>query len=178
MSDADSSPQIDKSDILVSDRGVLRFAGRRWRCALGRGGLVHDKHEGDGGTPVGRFPLRRVLYRADRLARPSTGLPTTIISQAVGWCDDPADPAYNRQVTLPYPASCERIWRQDHLYDVVMVLGHNDAPPLAGRGSAIFLHQASLDFTPTEGCVALALEDLLSVLRDCEVGTSICIAAD
>jgi L,D-peptidoglycan transpeptidase YkuD (ErfK/YbiS/YcfS/YnhG family) len=123
-----------------------------------------DKQEGDGATPAGRFLLRRVLYRPDRLSAPGTRLPVAPLTPADGWCDDPADPQYNRPVRLPYAARHEELWRGDALYDIVVIVGHNDAPVIAGLGSAIFMHSASEDYRPTEGCVALARQDLLDVL--------------
>lgn len=165
-------------DIVVTADGQLGFGNGRWRCALGRGGIVIDKREGDGGTPVGTFPLRRLLYRPDRVAAPTTRLPVRALTPADGWCDDSDDPAYNRPVTLPFAASHEKMWRDDNIYDVVVVLGHNDDPPVAGRGSAIFLHVARPDYRPTEGCVALALDDLLTVLADCAPETRLTVQAD
>lgn len=156
--------------VAVHADGWLTWAGRRVRCALGPAGIRADKREGDGATPAGRFPLRRVLWRADRLAPPETGLPLQPLGPRDGWCDDPADPRYNRPVGLPYPASAERLWRADAVYDVIVVLGHNDDPPRPGCGSAIFLHVARPDFAPTQGCVALALDDLLALLRACAPG--------
>jgi L,D-peptidoglycan transpeptidase YkuD (ErfK/YbiS/YcfS/YnhG family) len=153
--------------IVVPDNrstGWASFCGRNWRCALGATGVRIDKREGDGATPAGRFALRRVLYRADRIARPVCGLPLAALTPSDGWCDDPADVAYNRAVTLPYPASCERLWRSDTVYDLIVVLGHNDNPPVSGAGSAIFIHCARPDFGPTEGCVAFAADDLLTLL--------------
>jgi len=140
--------------------------GRPFRCALGRAGIVpaEAKREGDGATPAARLPLRRVLFRADRLAPPRCSVPLEPIAPDDGWCDDPGDPAYNRMVRLPHPARHERLWREDGLYDLVGVLGWNDAPTVPGRGSAIFLHVASPGLGPTEGCIALALPDLLAVL--------------
>lgn len=155
-------------DLTVSADGLLRSGRRSYRCAIGRGGIREEKIEGDGATPVGRFALRRALYRPDRLDPPETGLSLAPIEPDLGWCDAPADPMYNRQVGLPYPASHERLWRDDHLYDVIVVLGHNDDPPRPGAGSAIFMHVARPDYGPTEGCVALRLPDLLEVLAACE----------
>ncbi len=153
------------------------LAGKRlYRCALGRSGIRRDKREGDGATPAGRFPLRRVLYRADRLPRPETALDVAAISPEDGWCDDPDDPLYNRPVRLPYPGRHERLWRRDGLYDVIVVLGHNDAPPVPGAGSAIFLHVAAPDYAPTEGCIALARDDLLKVLAECAPGDALSVA--
>ena len=157
----------------VTADGWLAWNGHRVRCALGPAGIRKDKREGDGATPAGMFPLRRVLWRADRLARPETALPVIAIAPQDGWCDDPVDRNYNRPVTLPYPASAERLWREDAVYDVIVVLGHNDDPPMPGRGSAIFLHVARPDYAPTQGCVALPLPDLLALLRACGPETAL-----
>ncbi|WP_298726113.1 L,D-transpeptidase family protein [uncultured Ferrovibrio sp.] len=153
-------------DILVTSDGWLRFGGLRFRCALGKGGCKPeaDKREGDGATPLGRYPLRQVMYRPDRLQAPATRLPIRPLDPLDGWCDDPADPAYNRPVKLPYAASHEKLWRKDHVYDIIVELGHNDDPPIPGLGSAIFMHVARPDYTGTEGCIALALPDLQALL--------------
>ena len=151
--------------------------GRRLRCALGRGGVRAGKREGDGATPAGSWPLRRLLYRADRLTPPRTALPATPITPDDGWCDDPAHPAYNRPVRLPFAAGHEKLWREDGLYDPLVVLGHNDSPPVAGLGSAVFLHIARPDYGPTEGCVALAPADLLAILPHCAPGNLLRIDA-
>jgi L,D-peptidoglycan transpeptidase YkuD (ErfK/YbiS/YcfS/YnhG family) len=136
------------------------------RVALGRGGLVAHKQEGDGGTPMGVLRLRRVLYRADRIGRPRCIVPVEPIAPQDGWCDDPAHRDYNKMVRLPFEGRHEELWRRDGLYDLVGVLGWNDAPVVRGQGSAIFLHVARPDFAPTEGCVALAMADLTAVLAD------------
>src|SRR5262245_46992771 len=120
-------------DLVVTPDGVLRRHGRQWRCAVGRGGVSGEKGEGDGATPAGRFPLRRVLYRADRLPAPVCVLPAAALAPEDGWCDELADAAYNRQVKLPYAARHERLWRDDGLYDVIVVIGHNDDPVVSGR---------------------------------------------
>ncbi len=146
--------------------GTLRFGRDRVRAAIGRAGLTAHKQEGDGATPVGTLALRRVLYRADRLSRPRAAVPVEPIAPEDGWCDDPADRAYNRMVRLPYDARHEEMWRRDGLYDLVGVLGWNDQPVERGRGSAIFLHVASVDFAPTEGCLAVALADLVRLLEN------------
>jgi L,D-peptidoglycan transpeptidase YkuD (ErfK/YbiS/YcfS/YnhG family) len=158
-------------------RGTLTCAGRTFACALGRGGVSRDKREGDGATPAGEFPIRRVLYRADRLDAPVTQLQRVALAPHDGWCDAPLDPHYNRPVTLPYPAGAENLWREDHVYDLIVVLGHNDAPPVPHLGSAIFMHVASVDLSPTAGCVALAQEDLLWVLARLAPDSSIAIHA-
>lgn len=165
-------------DVLVEAKGWLTWPSRRVRCALGRGGVRADKREGDGATPAGAFPLREVWYRPDRASPPATALPLRTIGAADGWCDDPRDPSYNRPVRLPYAGRHERLWREDTLYDVLAVIGYNNDPPEPGRGSAIFLHLARPDFSATEGCVALALPDLLSLLADCRPGDRLIVAGD
>ena len=157
----------------VSADGWLQCGNRVFRCTLGRGGVTTDKREGDGATPAGNYPLRQLLYRSDRLAPPTNALPTSPLRPRDGWCDDPGHSAYNRPVTLPLDASAESMWRDDHLYDLVVVLGYNDDPVVSGLGSAIFLHVASPEYSPTEGCIALAKEDLLTVLADITLGSYI-----
>ena len=157
----------------VSADGWLQCGNRVFRCTLGRGGVTTDKREGDGATPAGAYPLRQLLYRSDRLAPPTNALPTSPLRPRDGWCDDPGHSAYNRPVTLPLDASAESMWRDDHLYDLVVVLGYNDDPVVSGLGSAIFLHVASPEYSPTEGCIALAKEDLLTVLADITPGSDI-----
>ncbi|MDE1896890.1 MAG: L,D-transpeptidase family protein [Rhodospirillales bacterium] len=148
----------------VLKNNTLHGAGLAFRAAFGRGGITTQKHEGDGGTPVGLLRLVRVLYRADRLPPPRCAVPLEPISPADGWCDDVADAAYNKPVRLPYPASHEELWREDGVYDVIGVLDWNLAPIMPGRGSAIFFHVATPDYAPTAGCVALALPDVLAAL--------------
>jgi L,D-peptidoglycan transpeptidase YkuD (ErfK/YbiS/YcfS/YnhG family) len=160
-------------EVPATDAGPVR----RLRCALGPSGVVaaEDKREGDGATPAGTWPIRRVLFRPDRGPAPRTGLPVQAIGPHDGWCDAPEDEAYNRPVTLPYPASAEAMWREDGLYDLIAVLGFNDAPPAPGRGSAIFLHVAKPAYEPTQGCVALARADLEQVLAFAGPGSALLI---
>ncbi|WP_308721069.1 L,D-transpeptidase family protein [Komagataeibacter xylinus] len=131
---------------------------------IGAGGIKTRKIEGDHATPAGILPLRRVFYRADRVASPVCHLPVEPLSPLDGWCDDPASPDYNRHVTLPHPARHERLWREDHVYDIVVVLGYNDAPVHSGAGSAIFLHLPPKGGRPTEGCIALPEPELRRLL--------------
>lgn len=147
-------------------------SGLRAPCALGRSGIRARKREGDGATPLGVFRLLRVYYRPDRVQRPRTGLPVIRLRPADGWCDAGADRNYNRPVELPYPASCEQMWRSDDVYDIVVVLSHNTRPRKRGAGSAIFMHIARPGYSPTEGCIALSRRDLLAVLARCGRSTT------
>jgi L,D-peptidoglycan transpeptidase YkuD (ErfK/YbiS/YcfS/YnhG family) len=145
-------------------------------CALGRSGLSARKREGDGATPSGTWRPLLVLYRADRVQRPRTGLPVRPLKVDDGWCDAVGDRNYNRYVRHPYPASAERLWRDDPLYDVIVVLDHNQRPRIQGAGSAIFMHLASPGFRPTEGCIALTRHHLLLVLGSAGPGTRVVIS--
>jgi L,D-peptidoglycan transpeptidase YkuD (ErfK/YbiS/YcfS/YnhG family) len=149
---------------VVHPDGRLICQGEVFRVALGQRGVSLHKEEGDGATPAGVLPLRRVFYRADRGPAPVCAVPVEPIAPTDGWCDDAGHRDYNRYVRLPHDARCEELWRTDGLYDIAGVLGWNDAPVQRGRGSAIFLHVARSDYAPTEGCVALALADLRRVL--------------
>jgi L,D-peptidoglycan transpeptidase YkuD (ErfK/YbiS/YcfS/YnhG family) len=150
---------------IVNPRGqLLTAAGMVFRVALGRGGVRADKQEGDGATPIGLLPLRRVLYRADRVRAPECAVPTEPLAPDDAWCDDTDRGGYNQMIRLPHDGHYEELWRQDGLYDLVGVLGWNDSPVQRGRGSAIFLHVARSDYAPTEGCIALALGDLRQLL--------------
>jgi L,D-peptidoglycan transpeptidase YkuD (ErfK/YbiS/YcfS/YnhG family) len=146
-----------------ADARRLHIGTSSFPCVIGRSGAIPaaDKREGDGATPLGRWPVRGVLLRADRVKLERMPLvPWRWLRGDDGWSDDPRDPAYNRPVSHPHGFGAERLWREDAAYDVIIVLGHNDAPPVPGLGSAIFFHQwvagADGQPKPTEGCVAVA----------------------
>lgn len=157
--------------------GRLTWGEHTIDCALGKAGITGSKTEGDHATPVGMFPLRRLLYRSDRLNRPDTRLPAMAIRPNLGWCDDVASPAYNRLVRRPCPWRHETLWREDCLYDLVVVLGHNDAPPVPAMGSAVFLHVAADNLAPTEGCVAIPTSNLIALIEKCGPGDTLEIQA-
>lgn len=148
----------------MATRGWLRVGALVLPCALGRSGRRFTKGEGDGATPRGRWRLVQVLYRPDRMRRPATGLPVRALRPGDGWCDAVGDRNYNRHVIHPYPASAEHLWRDDALYDVIVVLDHNARPRMQAGGSAIFMHLARPGFSPTAGCIALRRGDMLLLL--------------
>jgi L,D-peptidoglycan transpeptidase YkuD (ErfK/YbiS/YcfS/YnhG family) len=160
---------------LTYEAGRLTWSGGSARAACGRSGVRADKREEDGATPEGIYPLVAAYYRPDRTAAPATGLTLTALCPEHGWIDDPSDPLYNRPVSLPCEARHERMWREDGLYDLVVVIGYNTDPPVAGRGSAIFLHVARPDFAPTEGCIAVEREVLAKLLPRIGPGSRIAI---
>ena len=163
--------RIKRSRTIVVNRAPGRLAEARVllahgvkRAALGRSGIRALKREGDGATPLGRFPIRQILYRADRVPRPRTRLPVRAIRDGDAWCEEPADRNYNRLVKLAPGSSADRLKRADHLYDLILVLGHNDRPRVRGLGSAIFMHLPREGYAPTAGCIALSMRDLQTLL--------------
>ena len=171
----DTAQLIVRSLSRRSQVGRLTFGRLSMPCALGRSGMAMRKREGDGATPIGQFPLRFAFYRPDQMGRPATGLPLKRLSPSDGWCDAPSHSRYNRFVRHPFAASAERLWRPDRLYDVVIVIGHNDRPRVHGGGSAIFLHIARDGFKPTEGCVAVRSSDMRKLLARLKPSTRVCI---
>lgn len=157
--------------------GQLEVSDALMPCSLGRTGVaeVASKREGDGSTPAGLWPLRWLYYRGDRVSRPQTRLPTRALEPTDGWCDEPADPNYNRLVGWPYPASAEHLWREDNVYDLIVVLGFNDDPVVAGAGSAIFLHLWRTESSSTEGCVAISKANMTSFLRHVGPGDALLV---
>jgi len=146
-------------------RGWLNADGWTVPVALGRGGIRANKREGDGGTPRGTFFPLRLWWRADRHARPKTFLPVRPIRPEDTWCEDPADRHYNQPVRLGRDQGGDRLTRDDHLYDFIVEIDHNAAPRIAGRGSAVFLHLARSNFSPTAGCVSMSRSAMLRLLR-------------
>lgn len=164
---------MKSSDLVLTPRGV-RFLGRRFPCSIGRGGIGTDKREGDGATPVGTHRIVGMLYRPDRMDRPTSwALP---IRPGDLWSDDAGDPDYNLMVRAPHPFSHERLRRADRLYDLIILTDWNWPQARPGRGSAIFLHRWRKPGHPTEGCVAFRPDDLLWIARRIRHQTRLVIA--
>ena len=169
-------------DIEITDiegsRARLCYGDLVFDCALGKTGVTTTKREGDHATPAGRFPLRQLFYRPDKFTEPPVcAIPMQEVEMLDGWCDAPEHDLYNQYVRLPFGASHEQLWRDDEVYNLVIVLGYNDDPVVPSAGSCIFMHVARENFAPTEGCVALAQDDLLTLLSSIEKSTEIVIPA-
>jgi len=156
-------------------RGWLTAGQWTIPVALGRGGIIANKREGDGGTPRGTFRPLRLWWRADRHPRPKTHLPIRAIRDDDAWCEIPAGRHYNRPIKLGAGQSGDRLKRDDHLYDFIIEIDHNTQPRIAGRGSAVFLHLARANFSPTAGCVAMTKSAMLQLLRQIGPQTKIII---
>lgn len=146
-------------------RGWLTAGGQTVPVALGRGGIKANKREGDGGTPKGTFRARQLWWRTDRHPRPRALLPVRAIGSEDAWCEDPKSRHYNRSIRLDRERGGDRLKRDDHLYDFIVEIDHNSSPRIAGRGSAVFLHLARKNFSPTAGCVSMTKSAMLRLLR-------------
>lgn len=160
---------------LIIKNNIAHWGPHRFACTYGRHGFADVKQEADGKTPIGVFPFRRVFYRADRIEMPRTALPLDAIAQDCGWCDDPKSEQYNRYIKKPFAGSHEDLWLDRPIYDLIIVVGHNDDPPTAGQGSAIFIHLSSPDNGPTQGCIGLQKEALLQVLAECSTSSRLMV---
>jgi L,D-peptidoglycan transpeptidase YkuD (ErfK/YbiS/YcfS/YnhG family) len=156
-------------------RGVLVAGPLTFPVALGRGGILANKREGDGATPRGRFRLKRLWWRADRMPRPATLLPSRRIEARDAWCEDPADRRYNRHIKIPADNTGDRLRRGDQLYDLIIEIDHNTRPRIAGRGSAVFIHVSRPGFTPSEGCITMPTPRLRRLLKNLGPHSSIII---
>jgi len=167
-------------------KAELKGPGLQIECVLGKNGVIaaSQKTEGDSKTPLGIYPVRRVFYRPDREVAPHTPVPVVSLSPDLGWCDDSEHSSYNRMIRLPNPARHEDMWREDQLYDLGLIIGHNDDPVVPGAGSAIFIHVAKpatddqrdkMPYKPTLGCVAMASDDLRLLIANLKPNDKIAI---
>ena len=147
--------------IIVKKSGYLHYKNIRFRCALGKAGIKKNKLEGDNSTPFGIFKILKVYYRDDKIKKIKTDFQKIKIKKNMGWCDDPTSRFYNKQIKLPNKSSHEKLFRNDNLYNVILVLNYNISPTIKNKGSAIFVHVSKNNFSPTRGCIALKQNELL-----------------
>ena len=159
--------------IIVKESGHLTFKNLKFRCTLGKAGIGKKIREGDSITPRGIFKLVKVFYRADKIKNLQTSLKKIRIKKNMGWCDDSKSKFYNKLIRLPSNFGCEKLYRSDRLYDLVVVLNYNLNPIIKNRGSAIFIHVAKKTFKKTEGCIALNKENLINLLSVIRKNTKI-----
>ncbi len=166
-------------DIIIKNE-ILKFLDKEYKCAIGKNGIIpaEQKQEGDGMTPAGKFQIRKIYFRADKIKNLKSPFEMIPLSQNDGWCDDSNDPKYNQFIKLPYKngVSFEHLWQpNDDLYDIIIVIGFNDNPPIPNKGSAIFIHIARENYSPTAGCIALKKDDLLEILKNSDTNTKVII---
>ena len=160
---------------LVVKNGFLINQDQKYKCSIGYNGLSKNKTEGDGCTPVGTFKLNKIMYRPDKINNFKSNLETEIIEKGDGWCDDIESDLYNQKINFPFNHSAEHLYRNDDLYDIVCIIDYNLNPIIKGKGSAVFLHVATDDYSPTQGCVAIKKDELLSIAQNFDRNTKITI---
>ena len=150
--------------INLKNKDTLIIDEFKFKCCIGRNGTASKKREGDYKTPIGKYKIGKLYYRADRVQKPETNLKVRIIKKTMGWCNDPTHKLYNQEVTIKNKIKCEKLFRKDHKYDYFIIIEYNTKITLPNKGSAIFLHLTK-NYRPTAGCVALSKKDFLILIK-------------
>ena len=142
----------------------LYFDNYKLRCTIGKRGITNNKKEGDLKTPKGNFLFKSIFYRKDKISNLKSALNKKIIKKNMGWCNDPGSKHYNKLIYFPFKESAEKLWLAKRVYDVIVVINCNLKPVIKNKGSAIFLHIAKKNYSPTKGCVAINKKDMLFLI--------------
>ena len=148
----------------------------RIKCAIGKRGIGNKKREGDKITPKGKFKIRSIFYRKDRILPFRSKITKLPISKNMGWCDDPKSKKYNKLIKLPFKGSAEKLYKEDNSYDIILVLNYNFNPIRKGKGSAIFIHVANKNYKSTLGCIAVSKRNLKKIIRKINKSTIVNIS--
>ena len=159
---------------ILINKKYLTFNNYKAKCSVGKRGIGLKKKEGDLITPKGKYRIKYILYRKDRV-KIQTKIKKIIITRKMGWCDDPNSKQYNKLIKLPTAYKHEKLYKKENIYDIIMVLNYNMNPIVKNRGSAIFIHIAKKNYGKTEGCVALKKIHLLKVLKELKKNTQVMI---
>ena len=151
--------------IILKNKATLVCDGFVFKCCIGKNGLSKNKIEGDGKTPIGKYSLGDLYYRADRNSKPFTKLKCFKINEKMGWCDDVKyKKYYNKLINTKKKIKYEKLFRRDYKYDLMIPINYNTKKRKIGKGSAIFLHLTK-NFKPTLGCVAISRKDFVILLK-------------
>ena len=153
----------------------LYFDNYKIKCAVGKRGITSKKKEGDNKTPKGTFMFKSVYYRKDKISKIKTSLKKIVIKKNMGWCDDINSKSYNKQIKFPFFYSAEKFWLNKNIYDILIVINFNLKPVRKSEGSAIFLHIAKKNYSPTKGCISISKKDMLLLLSKINNKTKIVI---
>ena len=134
------------------------------KCAIGKRGIRIKKKEGDLITPKGKFKIKYIFYRSDRLSNFKSNIKKIIIKKNMGWCDDPSSKYYNRLIKVSKKLKHEKLFRKDYKYDLLIPIKYNFKKRVLGKGSCIFLHLTK-NYKPTAGCIALNKKDFMVMLK-------------
>ena len=151
--------------ILIKNKSLI-YNNYKVKCALGKRGIGTKKKEGDLITPRGSFKIKGILYRRDRVKNLRTKIKKKEIHKKMGWCDDPESKKYNQLIKLPSKFNFEKLYRKDVIYDIIFILNFNTNPIKKNKGSAIFIHVAKRNYSPTKGCIAIKKNDIKKLARE------------
>ena len=132
-------------------------------CDFQRG--ISKKKKGDLCTPKGILKFKAVFYRKDRIPKIKTRLKKIAIKKSMGWCDEPKSKSYNKLIKFPFSYNAEKLYKRSSIYDIVLITSYNLRPTIKNKGSAIFLHVAKKNYTPTKGCIAVSKKILSCCLN-------------
>ena len=149
----------------------LTYGKYRVKCAIGKRGIGNKKREGDKITPIGKFKIKTILYRKDRISHFKSKINKLSIRNNMGWCDDPKSKKYNKLIKIPFKGSAEKLYRKDNIYDIILVLNYNINPIRKGKGSAIFIHIARKSYKSTLGCIAISKRNLKKIIKEINKST-------
>jgi L,D-peptidoglycan transpeptidase YkuD (ErfK/YbiS/YcfS/YnhG family) len=150
--------------ILIKNKKLI-INDYKVKCAIGKRGIGIKKREGDYITPEGKFRIKYILYRKDRVINFKSKIKKLAIKRNMGWCNDSNSKKYNKLIKLPFKSSAEKLYRLDNAYDIILVLNFNANPIIKNKGSAIFIHVAKKNYKSTEGCVAVSKQDLRKIIK-------------
>ena len=149
---------------ILINKNYLTYNKLKVKCAIGKKGIGYKRKEGDLITPLGEFNIKYILYRKDRV-KVSSKLKKKVIKKNMGWCDDPKSNHYNKLVKLPFDYKHEKLYKNENIYDIILVLNYNMNPIKKNQGSAIFIHVAKNNFKRTKGCVAIKKIDFIKLIK-------------
>ena len=161
--------------IIINKSGYLKYKNIKFKCALGKSGIRKKRTEGDNITPKGTFKIIKIYYRKDRIKKINSVFKIIEIKKNMGWCDDPESKKYNQLIKLPSKYRHEKLFRNDRIYDLMIVLNYNMSPVIKNKGSAIFIHIAKNNYNKTKGCIALKKKDLIEIVSKIKRNTKVII---
>jgi L,D-peptidoglycan transpeptidase YkuD (ErfK/YbiS/YcfS/YnhG family) len=158
---------------ILINKNYLAYDDYKVKCALGKRGIGNKRREGDFITPKGKFKIKYILYRKDRIKRIQSKIKKIIIKKNMGWCNDPLSKDYNKLIKIPSEYNYEKLYKKDNVYDIILVLNYNMNPVVKNKGSAIFIHVTKANYKKTEGCVAIKKIHLLKIIKELKNNTKI-----
>ena len=161
--------------VIINKYGYLKYKDLKFKCALGKSGVGKKKIEGDNITPKGIYKIIKIYYRKDRITKINSAFKLIEIKKNMGWCDDPESKKYNQLINLPSKYRHEKLFRNDRIYDLILVLDYNMNPVIKNKGSAIFIHIAKNNYCKTKGCIALKKKDLIEIVSKIKRDTKVII---